>query len=120
MEKLIDSFNEMSTFCGLDEYRELVRNNDILNQILQTNILNYDFFEYLCSKFNYYNEKINFEESKNMYPEYSNEIDAIKLILVEFLSTSDIKQKIILAKDFHFKLINTLNAIDCFYSVFDN
>lgn len=115
VEDLIGAFGEMSTFCGNDEYMELVRNNDILNQILQTNILNNDFFEYICFKFNYYKEKINFDYSIYSFPEYREEIEAIKISLDEFLESKDIKNKLFLAKEFHNRVINTVNAIDAFH-----
>lgn len=119
IDKLTDAFDGMSTFCSSDEYQELVRNNSIVEHILQTNILNNDFFDYICFKFNYYREKINFDYSKHIYPEYSLEIEEIKIILDEFLLIENIKDKLLLAKEFHNKVINTINAIECFYSVFN-
>lgn len=111
IEQLINSFGEMSTFCGTDEYQELVRNNNIL----QTNVLNEEYYNYLCSKLTYYKVNVNFDESKEIYPEYINEIENVISILDDFLSTKEPNKKIQLAKEFHRVLIYTLNAIDCFY-----
>lgn len=112
IDNLVESFKEMSIFCGNDEYIELVRNNNILTEILQTNILNPDFLDYICFKFNYYKEKINFDYSKYIYTEYCDEIEEIKNVLESFLETKDTRNKLLFAKEFHNRVIQTINDIN--------